>query len=118
MNTYRTSLAEFTPAINIWTICVLAFMVYLGYCSYSERRAEKQAQQFCESIKEGDATDNLLQRALASGADSQVTVWNKGEGRADWLPVTFVGPPPFSRHLCSVYASDGKILRAQIRHID
>jgi hypothetical protein len=47
------------------------------------------------------------------------TTFVTGEaGKADWLPVTFIGAGVFSRHFCSIDAQDGIVITKQVKFMD
>ena len=98
-------------------VAVLLFIGYVGYSAYAEGRAKDQAQAFCATVKVGDATDSLLQRAIASGADQRHTRWFSPPNEDRWLPVTYIGTPPFSRHMCSIKATN-TVVSAQYSYLD
>jgi hypothetical protein len=93
------------------------FLLYLAYGMYQEPRAETKAKAFCASVKVGDATDPLVERALAEGSEPAFTKWRQVAPDERQLMVIFVGLPPFSRHICDIRAAS-RVLHAQYRHLD
>ncbi len=85
---------------------ILLFILYIAFGMYRERVAKPQAMAFCASVKAGDPTDGLLERAIKGGADERLTRWTGAPGGKRALRAVFVGLPPFSRHMCSVKATD------------
>ncbi len=95
----------------------LAALALLAYASYAERAAEARARAFCSGLSLGDAPESLLRKAAAAGAEARHTRWFRSEGQESWLPVTFTGAFPLSRHICSVRATS-VIQSAEYLHLD
>ena len=96
---------------------VVLFVLYSAYGSYRESVAKPQAMEFCASIKVGDPADGLLERAVTSGADEHASRWRGLPVDGRTLTAVFVGLPPFSRHICSVKATD-KVVSAEYIYLD
>ena len=94
------------------------FALYLLYGTYAEKNARHDARLFCAQIQIGDLADNLLTRAISAGANSTATKWSKIEGQPGWLPVTFIGLPPYSRYICAIESVGGKVSKAEFKHFD
>ena len=96
---------------------VVVFSLFLGYGSYAERSATRKASAMCSSIHLGDSTEDLRPRALADGASEFQSRWFKADG-VDMLYITYVGLPPFSRHMCVVRAQGGRVVSANESYLD
>lgn len=83
-------------------ISVTAFGAYVGHV---EHRAKNLALEFCRSVQVGQNADALLEQARSMGADDRMTRWSDVREGGRWLPVTFTGFTPFSRHICSIDAT-------------
>ena len=71
----------------------------------------------CASIALGQNPAPLRDRAIADGASDTWTRWGKADG-VDTLFITYVGLPPFSRHMCLVRAKGGKVISARLAYLD
>lgn len=91
--------------------------LYLGYGLYAEWSATRKASTMCTSIHAGDPAGGLRARALADGANALQSRWYKLDG-VDMLYITYIGMPPFSRHLCVVEAQDGRDVLAKRSYLD
>ena len=96
---------------------VLVFALFAGYGFYAEHSAKTKAAAMCASIKPGQDPAPLLNRAIADGASDFQTRWGKMSG-LDTLFITYVGLPPFSRHMCLVQAKNGRVLSAKQSYLD
>ena len=96
---------------------VLVFAVFLGYGFFAENSAKKKSTAMCASIAPGQNPSPLRDQALADGASDTWTRWGKVDG-VDTLFITYVGLPPFSRHMCLVQAKDGKVVSAKLIYLD
>ena len=96
---------------------VVVFGLLLGYGSYAEQSATRKASAMCSSIHIGDSTEDLRPRAIADGASEFQSRWFKADG-VDMLYITYVGLPPFSRHMCVVRAQGGRVLSAKESYLD
>lgn len=92
--------------VQIATLGVVGVLVLAGYAGVAEYRAEKHARAFCDATRVGEKSDSVWARARQAGADQRQTRWIEPPGEPRWLPVTFTGFTPISRHICSVKASD------------
>jgi hypothetical protein len=90
--------------VHIFSWVVVLIAALATYAAYSENKAERSAIEFCASVRVGEDTETLLAKAKASGADEQQTRWITLTGEDPWLPVTFTGATPLSRHICSIKA--------------
>ncbi len=81
-------------------------LLTVGYAVYAEHAAKSRAQDFCSALSVGASAEPLLETAKSKGADARHSRWIQRDGADRWLPVTFVGLAPFSRHICSVDATD------------
>jgi hypothetical protein len=80
-------------------------VLQLGWGLYREPIAKKQAEDFCASIQIGQSIDGIPERAIASGAEASLARWNERPAGVRRMHVTYVGMPPFSRHICSITAT-------------
>ncbi|MBO0612746.1 hypothetical protein [Thiothrix fructosivorans] len=107
---------------NLGKITVAIMIVFGGFAiwvNHAEQSALTQATNFCSNISIGQQVDAILEQAWAVGADKRHTRWVTGEaGKADWLPVTFIGAGVFSRHFCSIDAQDGIVITKQVKFMD
>lgn len=102
---------------------IIAIIITLGgfvlWTNHAEQSALTQASNFCSNIRIGQQAEAILMKAQAAGADKRHTRWVKGEaGKADWLPVTFIGAGVFSRHICSINARNGMVIAKDVRFMD
>ena len=96
---------------------VLLFAIFAGYGFFAEQSAKKKSAAMCTSIKPGQDPAPLLELALADGASDVQTRWGKTDG-LDTLFITYVGLPPFSRHMCLVQAKDGRVVSVRQAYLD
>ena len=95
----------------------LVFAILLGYGYFAENSAKQKSSAMCASIVPGQNPAPLRDRAIADGASDTWTRWGKPNG-VDTLFITYVGLPPFSRHMCIVQAKDGKVVSAKLAYLD
>ncbi len=105
---------KFLKAISVLVILIL---VFAAYGAYRERVAKPQSIEFCASVKVGDATEGLLERAIQSGAEARLTRWRAPQNESPVLMAIFVGMPPFSRHICVIRATE-RVISAQYTYLD
>jgi hypothetical protein len=96
---------------------VLVFVAFAGYGFYAEHSAKKRAADMCGSISPGQDASGLLNRAVADGANEVQSRWISVDG-IDNLFITYIGLPPFSRHSCRVKATAGRVVSAELSHLD
>ena len=96
---------------------ILVFTIFAGYGFFAERSAKTKSAAFCSSIKLGQNPAPLFDLAIADGASDMQTRWGKTEG-LDTLFVTYVGLPPFSRHMCLIQAKDGRVVSVKQSYLD
>jgi len=96
---------------------MLIFAIYAVYGMYAERSASRKAAAMCASITSGSDATALRDLAISDGASDFQTRWFKSDG-LDNLFITYVGLPPFSRHICHVKAKDGSVVSAEQAHLD
>jgi hypothetical protein len=82
----------------------IVFLAYSGYGYYAEPRAHRSAQEFCREVRLGDQPSEVLVKAQRAGASEHFLKWLKYGPDEQVLYVTFIGLPPFSRHMCKVVA--------------
>ena len=95
----------------------LVFAIFAAYGFYAERAAVKKATEMCASISPGSNPSALRTLAIADGASDFQTRWGKLNG-LDTLFITYVGLPPFSRHICLVTSKDGRVISARLSYLD
>ena len=98
-------------------VLILVFAVYAAYGIHAERSAARKAAAMCTSIAAGSDASSLQARAIADGASSVLTRWFTADG-FDILLITYVGMPPFSRYLCRIKATGGRVISAEQIYID
>ena len=101
----------------IFGILVLFGMAQVGWGMYREPIAKKQAEDFCATIKLGQSTDGLAERAIASDAEARFAKWTTGSDGVRVMHVIYIGMPPFSRHTCSIKANTN-VISAEYMHMD
>ena len=105
-----------------WIGVLFGILMALGVAQmawgiYREPIAKQQAIDFCATVKLGQATDGLVERALASGAVSAFAKWTADKDGSRVMPVIYVGMPPFSRHICQIKA-DKVVTSAEYVYLD
>ena len=71
------------------------------------RTIRPQCQQHRRTtVRIGDSTERLSERAQPSGADERMARWIPVSDEERWLAVTFTGFTPISRHICSIKANE------------
>ena len=90
-----------------WFFGILALLgiAQIGWGMYREPIAQKQATDFCGTIKIGQSIDGITELAIASGAEARLAKWNNGSDGIQVMHVTYIGMPPFSRHMCWIKAN-------------
>ncbi|RYG97859.1 MAG: hypothetical protein EON58_08730 [Alphaproteobacteria bacterium] len=96
---------------------IIVFTIFAGYSFVAERSAKSKSTAFCSSIKLGQDPALLLDLAIADGASDVQTRWGEKDG-LDTLFVTYVGTPPFSRHMCLIQAKDGRVVSVKQSYLD
>lgn len=96
---------------------VLVFAAFAVYGYLAEGSARKRALAMCTSITIGESSETLRDRAIADWASEAHSRWVKLDG-LDTLFITYVGLPPYSRHICLVQARDGRVISVRQRHLD
>ena len=102
---------------KVFLAIFLIFAIFTGYGFYAEHTAKKKASAMCSSIKPGQNPAPLLARAIADGASDFQTRWRNVDG-VDTLYITYVGLPPFSRHMCLVQAKSGRVISVRQSYLD
>jgi hypothetical protein len=98
-------------------VLLVLFAIYVIYGLHAEKAASSRSFAMCNSIVAGSATAGLRERALADGADERQSRWRM-VGEAGELAITYIGMPPFSRHVCLVKAKDGRVVSAELGYLD
>jgi hypothetical protein len=84
----------------------------LGYALLREHRARTDAHAFCDAVTVGAPMAPIRIGAQGLGMDRLRHI---GDER---VVIGFMGIPPFSRHLCTVYAEDGRVTSAEYFYLD
>jgi hypothetical protein len=100
--------------IGIWLALIVAGM---AWGMYREPIAKQEAKDFCATVKIGQSTDGIHERALASGASEMRAKWILGNDGTRTMFVTFIGMPPFSRYSCVIKSTD-VVISAEYDHMD
>lgn len=103
--------------IRTLVVLLLVVVAFAGYASIAESRAESTARMFCEDTRIGESMDAVFDRARAAGSDERQTRFMKLPSGERWLPVTFTGAFPLSRHVCSVHGG-GVVSEFKYMHMD
>jgi len=93
----------------------LTLIIVLGLFVYvigREEQAKADAHAFCDAVAVGDPVASVKARAKGLGVDMLRRITD-GE-----VAVGFVGIPPFSRHICTVHAKDGRVTFAKYFYLD
>ena len=98
-------------AILIGSAFVVLFIL-VGVILVVEDRAASRAREFCSRFTEGGSFAEV-QRAAAGEGDARHRFVRDAE-----VSVAFVGVPPFSRHICIVEGSAGRITARRVIHLD
>lgn len=93
-----------------WIGVILGIWVFfgisqIGWGMYREPIAKKQAIDFCATVKIGQSTDGIAERAIESGSEASLAKWSAELDGMRVMNVTYVGMPPFSRHMCTIKAT-------------
>lgn len=103
--------------VQLASAVVLVVIALVAYCFFSEKSAERKARAFCGMLYVGMSVETLDLQALAAGASERQTRWVRLPYDTPWLPVTFTGALPMSRHICSVHGAP-TLLKAEYVHLD
>lgn len=96
----------------------LVFGIFqIGWGIYREPIAKKLATDFCAGINVGQSTDGIAERAIASGAEARLARWSLEPDGTSVLLVTYIGMPPFSRHMCTIRATT-VVVSSEYDHMD
>lgn len=95
---------------------VILVMMQLAYGYFKEPIAKQHAMDFCAAVKVGDPADGLEKKALEDG--SSLAKWNVSADGQRVLMATYIGMPPFSRHICLIRADSKVVLEARYTHMD
>lgn len=109
--------SSFRGLLKILIVLATVFVVYFAYSLYREKIAKADAIKFCDTVKVGDPTDGILERARLSGAEEFELKWYSRTDGSRILSVTYVGAPPFSRYSCWIEATS-KVTSASYSHMD
>jgi hypothetical protein len=96
-------------------VLFIIFALYLAYGIYAENSASRKAASICASVSPGDETSGLRESAISDGAFW--AKWFESED-ANTLLIMYMGFPPFSRHICSIKAKDGRVISAELTYLD
>lgn len=103
--------------VQLVSAAVFVVGAFSAYCSLAEKSAERKAREFCGALHAGMVVETLDVQALAAGASERQTKWVKLPYDNPWLPVTFTGAFPMSRHICSVHGSP-TLVKAEYVYLD
>ena len=103
--------------VRVLSGIVVLVVALVAYALYAESGAERRARAFCQSVRVGESANGLLERARAAGADERQTHWYTPKDEDRWLPVTFLGFTPLSRHMCSIKATS-TVMSAEYVYLD
>ena len=95
----------------------LLFLVFSGYGYFAERSASQKAEAMCASVEVGQRAVDLRERAIRDGASESQTRWIKLDGM-ETLFITYIGLPPFSRHMCLVQSQNGSVVSVRLSRLD
>jgi hypothetical protein len=95
-------------------VAVLAAMLVIGIAIVLviENRAEAKARGFCDHFPVGTSVQQAAQAARSEG-DQRYRIIG-----ANHISVAYIGATPFSRHVCTLDAQDGKVTKAGYAYID
>lgn len=114
-------LAFLKATLHLFSKFVLAlaviFMAYAAYGIYADKSAASKVAEICSAVSSGDEKTGLREKAVSLGASERLTKWVKS-GETESLFITFIGAPPFSRHVCHVEVRDGRVVSASLEHFD
>jgi len=103
----------------------IAFALLLGgllivclWIGYAEHSASQKAEAFCRETKVGDKMADVVDRIASAGADRRQSRVRPLANQENWVPVTFTGAMPLSRHVCTVHFDHDKVTKAEVRYID
>lgn len=98
-------------------LLVLLVAAQIGWGIYREPIAKKEAQDFCATVKIGQSSDGIQERAIASGAFKSWAKWHNMPDYTRTMSVMYIGMPPYSRHSCVIKATD-VVQSAEYSHMD
>lgn len=85
-----------------------------GGCVVVEHRAEVKARAFCSRFTVGGDFNQAIEAVNASGAYHRA--YERSGERTAY--VSYMGIPPFSRHMCFIRGVGNKIVRLSYDHFD
>jgi len=104
-------------SFKLVAVLLVAFALFIGYGFYREPKAEAQARDFCSAVKVGDSGEGIPERAIQAGAEPAFAKWKEQTNKGRTLNAVFVGVPPFSRHVCTVTATE-RVISATYGYLD
>ncbi len=99
--------------VSTWVTLVIIGALF-GGCVFAEYRAEANAKAFCSRFTVGGDFNKAVEAVTASGGPHH-TYESSGEKTAY---ISYMGVPPFSRHICFIDGVRGKIIRLRQVHFD
>lgn len=118
MNKLLTFLKKVAVGMGKVILALLfVFALYIAYGIYAEKSASRKAANICASVSPGDETSGLREKAISDGASEFQSRWFNNKG-TDILFITYVGLPPFSRHICRIEAKEGRVISAKLTYLD
>lgn len=110
-------------AIRFATAAIVLVVGLTGYAAFAEKRARRQADEFCATVQTRDPVAGLIDRARTAGADPRHLTWrpaqtDTGSPGPAVLLVAFTGASPLSRHICRIEAANERVISAGYGRMD
>lgn len=105
------------------SVCLpLPLLMILGgaliwYEAFAERSATQRANTLC-FIKPGVPTVGIREQAISMGVDERDAQWVSDTTDEQHLIAIFPGFLPFSRHICTVTAKGGHVIKTEVTYLD
>lgn len=100
------------------TTLFVGFGSCVGYVGYRAQRAKSMVDDFCESVRVGQASPGLAERAKASGLDVREIPNPPGEASPAGATLLCMQGVFLARHVCTVRTSAGKVVSAERGFVD
>ena len=91
--------------VQVFAAILALLVAYVAYWMYQDRRAHKEASEFCDAIAIGSRASEAVERGKAA---NRRTLENP-----DGVAFFFQGPI-FNAYICELKVADGKITRKQV----
>jgi hypothetical protein len=108
----------FIGTLQTGAVLVAVLIVFMAYVAYAERAASAQAGAFCERIRIGSSSSDILAQGLTRGADARHSGWFRDQYNGDNLSVTFTGASPLSRYICKIDSKEGRVTSREVIYLD